>query len=133
MYLLVRKNNKFRSDSILELIGFDTVIEQINIIIYKQQLIDKIIKEKLLPDYNRLVKKVLVFLEEDPDSDNAQYLLDETARLYGIYLNKYQKFLSNSENDIFMKNIRLIANELKQLSYKKIKQNTQEISMGRRR
>lgn len=121
MYALVKKNQKHKSNSILELLGYQIRINKTEVVIYNQTLIDILIKEKLIPEYNKLVKKVLVFLEEDGSSDNAAYLLDELARLYSIYLNKYEKYLSKKEKDKFMKNLRIITNELKKFTHTMIK------------
>ena len=122
MYTLVKKNQKHKSNSILELLGYQIRINKTEIVIYNQTLIDILIKEKLIPEYNKLVKKVLVFLEEDGSSDNAAYLLDELARLYTIYLNKYEKYLSKKEKEKFMKNLRIITNELKKFTHTMVKE-----------
>jgi len=119
MYILVKKNHKCKTDGIIELIGYETKINKYNIVIYNQKISDILIKAKLMPEFNKLVKKILIFLEEDGDGDNAAYLLDELARVYALFLNKYERFLSKYEKEQFMKNLRVLTNELKSLTRKK--------------
>ena len=119
MYALVKRKGKVKSDSILELLGYEVKINRVNLVVYSQNLIDTLIKEKLIPEFNKLSKKILLFISEDDDSDNAVFLLDELSRLYTLYLNKYEKYLSNKEKKIFMKNIHVLTNELKKISRNK--------------
>ncbi len=121
MYTLVKKRNKFKSDTIIELIGYETRISRELVTIYDQRIIDIIIKNKFCPEFNRLVKKILIFIEEDGNPDDAALLLGELERLHAVFLNKYEKFLSKSEKISYMKTLRIISNELKQLTYKKHK------------
>ena len=113
MYELIKKNHKYKTDGTIELIGYPVKINKCEIIVYNKELIDKLIKSKLMPEFNKLVKKILIFMEEDPDSDNAENFLQELAKLYNIYLNKYEKYLSKKEKNKFMRDLRLISNELK--------------------
>lgn len=128
MYTLVKRKGKIKSDSILELFGYEVVINKIKIMVYNQEIVDILIKEKLIPEFNKLSKQILVFISEDDDSDNAVFLLDELSRLYSVYLNKYEKYLSSKEKRSFMKNIHVLTNELKKISRSK---KITQISKGR--
>ena len=121
MYTLVKKNNKFKTDSILELYGYSTRINKVSIVVYNQRIIDLLIKNKVVPELNKLIKKVLIVIEEDGSDGGSEPLLDELARLYSTFVNEYEKHLSKYEINEFKKNIRLLTNELKSLSYKKRK------------
>ena len=118
MYTLVKKRGKVKSDTILELYGFSTKIDKRNVIVYEQNLIDALIKNKFMPEFNKLVTQILIFLEENDgsDSDNAVFLLEELASLYNIFMNKYEKYLSNKEKKYILKNINILTNELKAAS-----------------
>ena len=130
MYTLVKKRNKIKSDSILELYGYSTKINKCNVVIYSQELIDILIKKKFIPEFNKLIKQVLVFLSEDDDPDNAAFLLDELSSLYNIYLNKYEKYLSSKEKRSIIKNFHVLTNELKKMARNK---KIAPISKGRSR
>jgi hypothetical protein len=118
MYTLIKKNNKYKCDCILELIGFKTRLNKKAVVLYNPQFVDEVIKEKFNPEFEKLIKKILTFLEEDGSSDNAGLLLDELARLNAVYLNKYEKFLSLEEKEEFMKKLQVLTNELRQIIYK---------------
>ncbi len=119
MYKLTKRKGKIKSDSIIELSGYETKINKLNITIYNQKIIDILILKKLLPEFERLVKQILLFLSESDDPSGAEYLLDELSRVYTMYLNKYEKYLSNSEKKSFMKKIHLLSNELKKIARNK--------------
>lgn len=131
MYVLEKKYRKYKTDEVLELIGYPVKIAKHDIVVFNQDLIDKLILKKIIPDFNRLVKKVLVFIEEDSNPDSAVLFLDELAKLYIQYLNKYEKHLSRKEKEKFMRDMRLITNELKSVIHKKSK--SVAIEHGRRR
>ncbi len=130
MYTLVKKKNKIKSDTILELYGYNTKINKVNVIVYNQKLIDILIKNKFIPEFNKLIKQVLTFLSEDDDPDNAVLLLDELSSLYSVYLNKYEKYLSTKEKRNIIKNFHVLTNELKKIARAK---KLAPISKGRSR
>ena len=115
MYTLVKRRGKIKSDTILELYGYPTKIDKRNVIVYEQNLIDSLINNRFMPEFNKLVSKILIFLEENDgtDSDNATYLLEELSSLYNVLMNKYEKYLSSKEKRKFLKNINILTNELK--------------------
>ena len=131
MYTLVKKNLKYKSNGVLELIGYPIKINKYDICVFDRKVIDELIKDKLIPAFNKIVKRVLIFLDEDGSSDDSALLLDELARLHAIYLNKYEKYLSKSEKDEYMKNMRILTNELK--PYTRRKNLSTVNSIGRRR
>ena len=116
MYTLIKRRGKIKSDNIIELLGYETKLNKETIIIYNQYLIDVFIKSKLMPDFDKLTKKILLFINESDDSDDAVFLLDELARLYTLYLNKYEKYLSAKEKRTFMKRMHVLSNELKHIA-----------------
>ena len=131
MYILERKYHRYKTDSILDLIGYEIKINRNKVYLYNQELIDLIIKDKFYPDYHKVVKQILIYLEDD-DSDNedATLYLEELFKYYDIYINKYEKYLSTKEKNRFMRELRSLTNELKKKSYKKTKK-PETISKGR--
>lgn len=130
MYTLVKRKGKIKSDNIIELFGYEVKINKENITVYNQKMIDILIKSKLIPEFNKLTKQILIFISEDDDADNAVFLLDELSRLYSVYLNKYEKYLSTKEKRAFMKNVHVLTNELKRISRNK---KITPVSKGRAR
>lgn len=119
MYALVKKNKKYQSDELVGFIGLDIVIKKNKLCIIKSELKDKIIKDKYLISFEKLVKSILIFLDTDTDSDGAAFLLDELAREYAVFKNKYLKELSVKTRDEYVRKVRLLANELKKYVKKK--------------
>ncbi len=119
MYTLVKKRGKIKSDNTIELFGYEVKINKEKIVVYNQKIIDVLIKSKLMPEFNKLIKQILVFISEDNDPDEAVFLLDELSRLYSVYLNKYEKYLSSKEKKSFNKNVNILSNELKKISRNK--------------
>lgn len=84
------------------------------VIIVNPSMIDKILTIK----FNTLFKKITmealkIIYDDDSGEDAAMLVLDELKRLRGIVTHKYQKFLSNEKEAIFLKKIKQLENELK--------------------
>lgn len=79
-------------------------------------MIDAILTTKFNQKYRKLVMIVFNILqssdEETTDGD-IMIALDETAKLRNIILNKYQKFLSHEKEEKFVKQLRILENELR--------------------
>lgn len=131
MYKLIKKSSKNKCSGVLELIGYETKIEGFKVVVYYQKLIDSLIKDKLIPAFNKIVHRVLIFLDEDGSNDDAEFLLDELARLHALYLNKYERFLSKTEQKEYMKNLRVLTNELKPYTRKHVYANSNNMGMRR--
>ena len=127
MYTLIKKKNKYKCDMIIELIGYPVKINKQDIVVYNQDLIDMLIKEKFYPNFNKLVKQILLFINEDGDPDEAPFLLDELSRVYTTFLSNYDKYLSSKEKRNINRNIHILSNELKQISRKRIVQTKSNI------
>ncbi len=124
MYVLCKTSKKYKSDDILTLIGFNITLKKNKICLINPKLTDEIIKLKYSSSFEKLVAKILLFLDSNPDEDGAGYLLDELAREYAVFLNKYEKYLSLNEINKYTRKIRLLESELKLYSYKMVKTET---------
>jgi hypothetical protein len=124
MYVLIHHKYKLKSDNIILLEGYETIINRQKITIMSQDLIDDYLKTKYMPALQRLLAKILRFLTDNDDDtdDDAGLLLDELARERAVLLNKYEKNLSKKAVKEYMKMISLFANELKIKYYENKKQ-----------
>ena len=89
-------------------------VNQITII--KPSMIDAILTTKFNKKYRRLVMIVFNILQssdEDTTEGDIMIALDEIAKLREIILNKYQKFLSHEKEEKFIKQLRILENELR--------------------
>ena len=113
MYYLVRKSKKYKLLSEKEFFGLTITLKNNKLCIIKDDLKDFIIKAKHLKSFENLVKNILIFLETEDDSDGASFLLDELAREYAVFKNKYLKELSVKAREDYIRKVRLLALELK--------------------
>lgn len=79
-------------------------------------MIDGILTSKFNKKYRQLVMIVFNILqsnESDTTDGDIMIALDEIAKLRNIILNKYQKFLSHEKEEKFVKQLRILENELR--------------------
>jgi len=89
-------------------------VNQITIV--KPSMIDAILTQKFDKKYRQLVMIVFNILQtsdEESNEGDIMIALDEIARLREIILNKYQKFLKKEKEEKFIKQLRLLENELR--------------------
>lgn len=95
--------------------GYPLIIKKNKLKLFNQEMIDHLVRIKFSPELNELIASILAYLETD--EGNANFLLGELEREHSILLNKYDKFISAKEKEHYMRNIRLLANELRQKIY----------------
>lgn len=91
-------------------------IEVNKLTIIKPDMIDAILTTKFNKNYRRLVMIVFNILQSRDDETtegDIMIALDEVAKLREIILNKYQKFLKKEKEEKFIKQLRLLENELR--------------------
>ncbi len=108
------------------------------------KIVDKVMIDKILTmKFDKLFRQVVamamhVINDEDASEDDAQIVLDEVELVREILLNRYQKFLNYEKEQLFLKKLRLIENEMR-LKQVKIKQKAlyleqmEEKTIGRSR
>lgn len=133
MYKLCKNKKKYHFKDSFDFLSFPIRINNINVLIVNDKLIKVLLKDNISKDFNKLVSKVILFLDEDQDDETAVLLLSELANLQNIIFNLYSEFFTKKELDLYLRNIRLLANELKNLQ--RIKKNTvvNTASQGQRR
>ena len=133
MYKLCKNKKKYHFKDSFDFLSFPITINNINVLIGNDKLIEVLLKDNISKDFNKLVSKVIIFLDEDQDDETAVLLLSELANLQNIIFNLYSEFFTKKELDLYLRNIRLLANELKNLQ--RIKKNTvvNTASQGQRR
>ena len=89
-------------------------VNQITII--NSSMIDAILTSKFNKKYRRLLMiafNIIQSPDEDTTEGDIMIALDEIAKLRVIILNKYQKFLSHQKEEKFIKQLRILENELR--------------------
>ena len=90
----------------------------------------KMINEILTIKFNRRFKKLLTLVSavlNDTDATDADtaLALDEVQLVKEILLNRYQKFLNQEKEELFLKKLRVLENELRLKQVMINKQNMQ--------
>ena len=91
-----------------------TIIKVNHITVVDPKMIDSILSQKFNKRFNKLLKYVSYLLNEnEDDASGVAIALNEVEKLRGILLNKYQKFLNQEKEKLFLKKLRIIENELR--------------------
>ena len=99
--------------------------------IVNHMMIDKILTMKFERTFKRLVAMAMRILntnDEDTSDDEAQIVLDEAQLVREILVNRYEKFLSHEKEQLFLKKLRVIENELR-MKQVAIKQKSDYLEM----
>lgn len=133
-------NKKHVDDSVLsmhEIEGYkfkpklnkDGYISVSEVTIVDKVMIDKILTIKFNKNFKKLVNIAMkVINDDDSTDDDVRIVLDEVELVREILLNKYQKFISYEKEQLFLKKLRLIENELR-IKQVKIKQKAMYLEM----
>ena len=109
--------------------------------IVDKQMIDKILSTKFDKSFKKVVNMAsYVINDDDADDDAVKMVLDEVELVRQILLSRYQKFINHEKEQLFLKKLRLIENELR-MKQVQIKQRAlyleqlayEEMSRGRGR
>ena len=95
-------------------------VNKVNVV--NHEMIDKILTRKFEKSFKRLVAlSMRVLEEEEADEGDTTIVLGEVELVREILLNRYQKFIDKEKEELFLKKLRLIENELrmKQIKVKK--------------
>lgn len=121
-YLINKKHCDESVISIKELDGYKfkpksgngNYIKVNEVTIVDRVMIDKILSMKFDKSFKQLVALALrVINDEDADDAETEIVLDEVELVRQVLLNKYQKFLSYEKEQLFLKKLRLIENEIR--------------------
>ena len=121
-YLINKKHCDDSVISIKELDGYKfkpkssngNYIKVNEVTVVDRVMIDKILSMKFDKSFKQLVALALRVIN-DPDADDAEaeIVLDEVELVRQILLNRYQKFLSQEKEQLFLKKLRIIENEMR--------------------
>ena len=143
-------NKKHRDDSVVsikELEGYKFKPKSTNgkyikvneVTVFDRVMIDRILSMKFDKSFKQLVALALrVINDEDADETAAELVLDEVELVRQILLERYHKFISQEKEQLFLKKLRIIENEMR-VKQIKIKQKAiyleqqEEKSRGRGR
>lgn len=107
--------------------------------IVDKKMIDHILSVKFDKAFKRVVAMALAVInDEDADDTACEVVLGEVELVRQVLLNRYQRFINYEKEQLFLKKLRLIENEMR-VKQVKIKQkaiyleNLEEKTQGRSR
>lgn len=118
MYRVFRLNDKLKLNDIIFFDRYEIKIKKCNLVIIKQEWINKLISMLYDKNYNDLISRILLFLDND-SSDDARDLLEELRAVRMILYNKYEKYLDKKTLNKYLFKIVLLKSELEQRVLKK--------------
>lgn len=89
-------------------------LEKITII--KPSIIDGILTQKVDKKISKIIRLVMYILnDEDGSTDPSDVMLalNEITKLRRILLNRYQDFITKENEELFLKKLRILENELR--------------------
>lgn len=106
-----------------------------SVTIVDRVMLDRILSMKFDKAFNRVVKLALqVINNEDASDDDCEIVLGEVELVRQVLLNRYQRFLKHEKEELFLKKLRLIENEIR-MKQVQVKQKAiyleQQVSRGR--
>ena len=120
-YRVAKNNNNFNILNIDKYDGYDfspkdnksNPIKVTKVTIVDKTMIDKILSMKFEKYFRRLATLALRVIEDDDSSDDAaDIVLDEAQLVKEILENRYKKFLNYEKEQLFLKKIRIIENQI---------------------
>ncbi|HIS18108.1 MAG TPA: hypothetical protein IAC02_05825 [Candidatus Coprovivens excrementavium] len=145
-YLINKKHHDDSVVKIRELDGYKfkpkpgngNYIRVNEVTIVDRVMIDKILSMKFDKSFRQLVTMAMTIInDDDADNDSVEIVLNEAELVRQVLLNRYQKFLSYEKEQLFLKKLRLIENELRlkqvQIKQKAMYLEEQEKRRGRSR
>ena len=121
-YLINKSHQDESVVSIRELDGYqfkpkankDSYIKVNQVTIVDRVMIDKILTMKFNKSFKKVVQLAMrVINDDDADDGDVSIVLGEVELVREILLNRYQKFLNFEKEQLFLKKLRLIENELR--------------------
>ena len=121
-YLIKKKHKDESVVSIKELEGYtfkprltkDSYIKVNAVTIVDKVMIDKILTMKFNKSFKKVVQLAMrVINDDDADDDTAMIVLDEVELVRQILLERYHKYISKEKEQLFLKKLRIIENEIR--------------------
>ena len=133
MYKLYKNKKKYKFKESFDFFSYPLILNNVEVSIVDERIIKIFIKSNINFDFSKLASKVIIFLDNDSDADDGTLLLSELNNLSNMIFNLYADYFTKTELNYYMRNIRLLVQEIKRIELKKMQQPTCELRSRRSR
>ena len=131
MYKLYKNKKKYKFKESFDFFSYPLILNNVEVSIVDERIIKIFIKSNINFDFSKLASKVIIFLDDDSDANDGTLLLSELNNLSNMIFNLYADYLTKTELNYYMRNIRLLVQEIKKRVL--LKEQSMENTMRSRR
>ena len=131
MYKLYKNKKKYKFKESFDFFSYPLILNNVEVSIVDERIIKIFIKSNINFDFSKLASKVIIFLDNDSDADDGTLLLSELNKLSNMIFNLYVDYFTKTELNYYMRNIRLLVQEIKKRVL--LKEQSMENTMHSRR
>ena len=131
MYKLYKNKKKYKFKESFDFFSYPLILNNVEVSIVDERIIKIFIKSNINFDFSKLASKIIIFLDDDSDAEDGALLLSELNNLSNMIFNLYADYFTKNELNYYMRNIRLLVQEIKKRII--LKEQAMENSMRSRR
>lgn len=117
MYKLYKNKKKYKFKESFDFFSYPLTLNNIEVSIVDERIIKIFIKYNINFDFNKLVSRILLFLDDSESSQDGTLLLSELNNLNNMIFNLYVDYFTKAELNYYMRNFRVLVQELKKRMY----------------
>lgn len=133
MYKLYRNKKKYKFKESFDFFSYPLTLNNIEVSIVDERIIKIFIKSNINFDFSKLVSKILIFIDNEGTDTDGTLILTELNNLSNMIFNLYADYFTKTELNYYMRNIRLLVQEIKKIELKKMQQPISELRSRRSR
>ncbi len=133
MYKLYKNKKKYKFKESFDFFSYPITLNNMEVSIVDERIIKIFIKSNINFDFSKLVSKILIFIDNEGNDTDGTLILTELSNLSNMIFNLYADYFTKTELNYYMRNIRLLVQEIKKIELKKMQQPTNELRSRRSR
>ena len=132
MYKLYKNKKKYKFKESFDFFSYPITLNNMEVSIVDERIIKIFIKSNINFDFSKLVSKILIFIDNEGTDTDGTLILTELSNLSNMIFNLYADYFSKTELNYYMRNIRVLVQEIKKIELKKMQQNSTNELRSRR-
>lgn len=132
MYKLYKNKKKYKFKESFDFFSYPITLNNMEVSIVDEKIIKIFIKSNINFDFSKLVSKILIFIDNEGDDTDGTLILTELSNLSNMIFNLYADYFTKTELNYYMRNIRVLVQEIKKVELKKMQQNSTNELRSRR-